>query len=107
MLIGVILFSVRTAPNFRKQLLNKPKRHPKTGLVDEIATAIKDQNLAPGETVQPLDWTISIQACSLQRSAIGYIYIYDSISIIIFQNLRFKLRTDFSGASSRNASFNR
>ncbi|MCA9949674.1 MAG: glycosyltransferase family 39 protein [Anaerolineales bacterium] len=77
-LIGVILFSVRTAPNFRKQLLGKPPTPPKNGLVDEIATAIKDQNLAPGETVQPLDWTGgTIQALLIAEAPLATPYIYD------------------------------
>ncbi len=77
-LIIVILFSVRTAPNLRKQLLGNPPTPPKNGLVDEIAAAIENQNLAEGESVQPLDWTGgTIQAMLIAEVPLATPYIYD------------------------------
>ena len=71
--ISCLLLSYRTALiGFRNF---SPVLSPREGRVDKIAKFLKE-NLKPGETVQPLDWTNSLQHAMLIANAPPATYFY-------------------------------
>lgn len=51
-----LFFHAKPSPNFPAELAGAEMPAPKDGRVDEIASFLTE-NLEPGDTVQPLDWT--------------------------------------------------
>ncbi len=95
-IIGILLtvvFILRPSENFWMQINNVPLPPPQGGRVDEIADYLKE-NLQPGDTVQPLDWSngaVQAMLVSRARPATRYLYdfhFYHHISNPEIQNLR-------------------
>jgi hypothetical protein len=76
LLVAFLVNQLPIARDFREQLQGRLPTTPKDGRPDEIAAFLRG-NLAPGDTVQPLDWTGGVVHAMLiaeARPATPYLY---------------------------------
>lgn len=72
-----IVFIIRPPASFWEQIQSRTPSAPQGGRVDEIASYLKE-NLDPGDTVQPLDWTNgAVQSMLITRALPASRYLYD------------------------------
>jgi hypothetical protein len=101
-----LLLVLSVSPEFFQQLKGNPPSPPKDGRVDEIANFLVS-HLAPGDTVQPLDWTGgAVHAMLLARVPVATPFIYDyhfyhHISTPYIQKLRQKFLQEFERTQPR------
>jgi len=77
LLLTVVLSTLNTIPDFRRQLRGDPPAPPKEGRPDAIVAALQPR-LQPGDRVQPIDWTGgSTEALLTLRVPIATRYLHD------------------------------
>jgi hypothetical protein len=93
--IVLLTVFIRVGPpqEFFTQIKGHPLEAPKHGRVDEIAAYLKTR-MAPGDKVQPLDWTSgAVHAMLIAKAQIATPFVYDfhfyhHVSSAYIQNLR-------------------
>lgn len=73
-----MLFLLKPAPDFLIQLRGGSPAPPKDGLVDDMVDALRTLGAAPGDSIQPLDWTGgAVHALLISEARLATPYIYD------------------------------
>ncbi len=105
-LLLVCAFTIRPADIFINQINREPMPLPQGGRVDEIAKYLED-NLEPGDTVQPLDWSngaVQAMLVSGAKPATRYLYdfhFYHHISTPTIQHLRIDFLSQLARAKPK------
>lgn len=100
------LLVLRPPEEIRLQVRELPTRPPKSGRVDEIASFLRG-HLAPGDQVQPLDWTGgAVHAMLIARAEIATPFVYDfyfyhHVSNPFIQKLRGRFMAAMTAAPPR------
>lgn len=102
----VLLLALAPTHEFYGQLWGQPPRPPSQGRADAIAAFLR-QHLAPGDSVQPLDWTGGaihglLQAEARLATPFFYdFYFYHHISSPVIQGMRRAFLQDLAAAPPR------
>ncbi|MFN8176369.1 MAG: hypothetical protein U0167_00410 [bacterium] len=106
LLAALVLGVVAPPDEIRLRLRGEPIPPPKGGKVDAIAAYLRD-HLAPGDTVQPLDWSGgAVHAMLIARATIATSFIYDHyfyhhVSTSYIQGLRRRFIEELTRARPR------